>query len=576
MKKIWAEILLDSLKANNIDLIFGYPGWANIPFYDKLNERDDIRHILTRHEQWAAFAAQWISRSKSWLGCFMATSWPWVANTLTWIMDAYMDNIPLICLAGQVPYAVMWNDVFQEMDLIWSTMSFSKHWFLLNDVNKIPEIINEAVKLATTWRPWPVVIDIPKDIQNAEYTWTLDISWYVHKKKEILNDFDNNDLSEIFKLVKNSKKPIFLIWQWVKLSNAEEEINELLNILKIPSVTTLLAKWVVREDNENYLWMLWMHWFYEANMAMANSDLIFNIWSRFDDRIVWTYDSFWKNAKIIHIDIDKSEINKLVKVDIWINSDAKVFITKFLEYITNHFESFILKKEDIKNNIINLDLNNWKEEINNFIKNNKYKEKTDIFSMKNACNIINKNTKNNLDKFMFSTDVWQHQMYAAQIIKVTNTKSWLTSGWSWTMWFALPTAIWSAVWNPDKTQIVIAWDWWIQMNIQELQVIAENNLDVKVIILNNGYLWMVRQWQDLFYEKNYSSTPIWSPDYVKLAWSYRIPWYKAESEEELNKILTREFNIKWPAVIEVIIKEKEWNIYPMVAPNTSLIQTIVE
>ena len=565
--KIWADILLDSLKANNIDLIFGYPGWANIPFYDKLELRGDIKHILTRNEQWAWFAAQWISRTKVWLGCCMATSWPWIANMLTPIMDAYMDNIPLICLAGQVPYSFLWNDVFQEMDVIWTTMSFVKHWFLIKNVNDIPSIINEAVRLATTWRPWPVIIDIPKDIQNEKYTWWK-IIWYKKsnsKEKKDNKIKDNKNIIEIINLLNNSKKPIFLIWQWVKLSNAEKELNILLKKLKIPSVSTLLAKWVINEWNKNYLWMLWMHGFYEANIAMSEADLIFNIWSRFDDRIVWTYDSFWKKAKIIQVDIDKSEINKLVKVDIWINSDAKIFIKELLK--PENLQKINLNKKVLKN---------WKEYISKLRNKHPFEKETKSFSIKNACNIINKNTKTNLENFSIITDVWQHQMFAAQVLKVANTSSWLTSWWAWTMWFALPTAIGSAIWNPSKTQIIIVWDWWIQMNIQELQVIFEHNLNIKVIIMNNWFLWMVRQWQDLFYDKNYASTPISSPDYIKLSKAYRIKWYRAKSEKKLNKILKKEFTRKQPAIIEVIIKEKEWNIFPMVAPNTSLSETLVK
>lgn len=574
--KIWADIVLDSLKASNIDLIFGYPGWANIPFYDKLELRDDIKHVLVRNEQWAWFAAQWISRTKAWLGCCMATSWPWIANMLTPIMDAYMDNIPLICLAGQVPYSFLWNDVFQEMDVIWSTMSFVKHWFLIKDVNDIPFIINEAVRLATTWRPWPVIIDIPKDVQNAEYTWS-EIIWYKNSENfesHKLVDFkkeESSKIKEIINLLNNAKKPIFLIGQWVKLSNAEEELNVLLDNLQIPSVTTLLAKWVINEWNKNYLWMLGMHGFYEANIAMSEADLIFNIWSRFDDRIVWTYESFWKNAKIIQVDIDKSEINKLVKVNIWVNSDAKDFIKEFLHFIKKDKNT---NKTKLKLN--NKELDSWKKHILELRDKHPFEKETKIFSIKNACNIINQNTKSNLKNFTIITDVWQHQMYAAQVLKVANTSSWLTSWWAWTMWFALPVAIGSAFWNSDKTHIIIVWDWWVQMNIQELQVIAEHNLDIKVIIMNNWFLWMVRQWQDMFYKKNYASTRITSPDYIDLAKAYRIDWHKASSEQELNNILKKEFNKKWPAIIEVIIKEKEWNIFPMVAPNTSLSETVVK
>jgi len=555
--KIWAEILLDSLAKNWIDLIFGYPGGANMPIYDKLEKFDKIKHILVRNEQGAAFAAQWVSRSSKKLWVALATSGPWATNLITGIMDAYMDSIPSLFITGQVPYSLMWNDVFQEVDIIGATMSFVKHSFLVTDVSTIPKIIEEAIKIATTWRPGPVVVDIPKDIQLAKYVENKNFDLALHYNRQPKVELKEENVLQAIKMIKKAKKPVLLIWQWVRFAKAEYELQNFVNSLQIPTVSTLLGKWIIREDNQNYLWMLWMHGFYDANLAVENADLIINIGSRFDDRIVWTYDSFAKNAKVIHIDIDKSELNKVVKTDLAIHADAKDFLT------TACFEE-----------LTSLEIQDWRNEIKSFREAHPFQEKTDTFSTKNALNSINKITEKNLDKYVFITDVWQHQMWSAQILKVANTWSWLTSGWAWTMWFGLPNGVWAAFANPDKQIIVIAWDWWIQMNIQELQVLAEHNINVNVIIMNNNFLWMVRQWQDLFFDKNYASTPITSPDYIKLAEAYSIRWHRAENEEELEKILEKELNKDWPSIIEARKLIDEDNIFPMVAPWMTLKETM--
>lgn len=557
MKKIWSDILLESLSKHWVEIIFGYPGWANMPLYDKLELFEPIKHILVRNEQWAAFAAEWVARSTKKLWVALWTSGPWASNLITWIMDAYMDSIPTLFITWQVAYPLMWNDVFQELDVIWTTMSIVKHSFLVDDVNQIPQIIDEAVKIATTGRPWPVLIDFPKDISLAEFTGSKNLDYSLHYKKNPKSEINNDNIEATIEMLYEAKKPVLLIWQWVKFSDWEKELNEFVNITWIPTVSTLLAKWVLREDNPNYLWMLWMHGFYEANLAVHNADLILNIWSRFDDRIVWTYPSFAKNAKVIHLDIDKSELKKLVKTNLAINWDAKDFLKKLLN-----------------SNLKKLKIDEWKQQINYWENSCPFERETKHFSIKNALNTINDETSKDLNKFIFCTDVGQHQMWSAQVLKVANTKSWMTSWWAWTMWFSIPTSMWAAFVNPEKIIINIVWDWSVQMNIQELQVLAEHNLNVKVIIMNNSFLWMVRQWQDLFFDKNYASTPIGSPDYVKLAEAYRIRWYRAHNSESFAEVIAEEFSKTWPCVIEVVIKEFEDNIFPMVAPWKTLWETM--
>ncbi len=557
MNKTWADILLESMISNNISRIYWYPWGANLPLYDKLSKCKEIEHILVRHEQAAAFAAQWQSRTSDKIWVCLVTSGPGTANALTWVYDAYMDNIPMIFLTAQVPHTFMWNDVFQEMDTIWATMSFTKHSFLIDDVNTIPEILNASIEIATTWRPGPVLIDLPKNIQTDLYTWENIIKWYT-KQEEKNFLIKDSVIKKILSEINNAKKPILIVGHWIKISKAENELNEFVSKLWIPTVTTLHWKWIINEKNKNYLWMMWMHWFYHANLAIHNADLIINIWSRFDDRIVGTYESFWKKAKIIHVDIDKSELNKLVKTDIAILSDAKYFLNKILE-----------------NKLNKLKITDWKNKIQKWKESHPYEEKTSYFWVKNALNIINNNTKKS-DNFVFVTDVWQHQMWSAQIIKVSKSKYWLTSGWAWTMWFWLPTSVWAAFTNPEKTIIVIAWDWWIQMNIQELQLLKHHNLNIKVIIMNNSFLWMVRQLQDHLYNKNYASTPLSSPNFKKVAEAYGINGYSVNNSIKFNKILSLELNKKWPAVIEVKLEKDIDNVFPIVEPWKSLKNTIIK
>ena len=559
--KTGADILLETLAYNWIDRIFGYPGWAIMPLYDKIEKFEQIEHILVRHEQGAAFAAQWVSRSSNKLWVAIATSWPGATNLITGIMDAYMDSIPTLFITGQVAYPLMWNDVFQEVDIIWATMSCIKHSFIIDSVEKIPDIINKAIEISTSWRPWPVLVDFPKDISLMEYTWetskpSIDVQRNLTIDPAALLD---NVIKDFFQLLYSAKKPILLIGQWVKFSQSSKECQDFVEATWIPCTTTLLAKGVIHEDYSNYLWMLWMHWFYDANLAMHNADLIINIGSRFDDRIVWNYNDFWANAKIIHVDIDSSENSKVVKTDLFIHTDAKNFFNSILGYALE-----------------SLDIAKWKEEIAWFKKSHPYIISTPHFSTKNALNIINQHTKQNIANYVFSTDVWQHQMWASQILQVASPQHWLSSWWAGTMGFALPAAIWAAFANPEKTIVVIAWDGWIQMNIQELQVLKDHNLNIKVIIMNNRFLWMVRQWQELFFDKNYASTPITSPNFVKLAEAYAIDWFETNTPEALTEIVQTHFSKKWPTLIEITGIADEDNIFPMVAPWKNLWDTMWE
>jgi len=545
---------LEALVKNGVDTIFGYPGWANMPLYDKLPNFPKLKHILVRNEQGAAFAAQGYARTKKKLWVCFWTSGPWASNLITWVMDAMMDSIPLLVVTWQVPLAVMWSDAFQELDTIWTFMSITKHSFIVDSADKVEAIVDEAIKIATSGRPWPVLIDFPKDVSLAEVKENKKLEKPLYYSNIASLDVPNEKIENFFDILYSSKKPVLLVGQWVKFANAEKQINELINKLQIPTVSTLLAKWVVREDNPNYLWMIWMHGTYKWNLAAYNADLVINIGSRFDDRLVGTYDSFIENGKkIVHVDIDIAELDKLIKTDLKIHANAKDFLDKVLE-----------------NDIKKLEIDDWKKEIETFKKDC---EEVDNFSIKKALTKLNSFTEKKLDDYIFVTDVGQHQMWSSMLLKVASTTSWLSSGWAWTMWFSLPVSVWAAIANPEKTVINIAWDGSIQMNIQELQVLKDYNLNVKVIVLNNSFLGMVRQWQDLFFDKNYSWTPISAPNFVKLADAYGIKWYSVSNEKELENILEKELENKGPAIIEMKVESEE-NIYPMVPPGFTLKDTI--
>jgi len=564
----WAQKLLEVLENNGITTVFGYPGGANMPMYDKIKCCPKLRHILVRNEQGAAFAAQGWARTTGQVWVCFGTSGPWATNLVTWVMDAMMDSIPMLVITGQVGINSMWTDAFQELDATGTFMSITKHSFVIDDANKVEAIVNEAIKIATSGRPGPVLIDFPKDISLQEVTESKPLEKKLYYTNKVSKEIEKEKIEKFFELLKNSKKPVLLVGQWVKFAKAQKELNELVNKLGIPTVSTLLAKWVLREDNPNYLGMIGMHGTYEGNLATYNADLVINIGSRFDDRLVWTYDSFVENGKkIIHVDIDIAELDKLIKTDLKIHADAKDFLKKVLENIPLS-KSFPPRDKDL------LNIEDWKKEIKNFKNKKSCKTKDSHFSVANALNIINDFTSKNLDKYIFTTDVWQHQMWAAKILKVASTSAWLTSGWAWTMGFSLPVSVWASIANPEKTIINVVGDWSIQMNIQELQVIKEHNLDIKIVLINNNYLWMVRQWQDLFFDKNYASTPITSPDYKKLAEAYGIDGYRVKNEEELKKVLEKELQKKWPALIEVQVEGDEDNIFPMVPAWFSLKETI--
>jgi len=555
-----SDAILDTLKAHGVNTIFGYPGGTVIPFYDVLKDHSEIQHVLVRNEQGAAFAASGFARSTKKIGVCIGTSGPGATNLVTGIADAYLDSVPILCFTGQVPLGVIGKDAFQEVDMTGITLNITKHNYIVYDPSKIVKIVTEAIKVATSGRPGPVHIDLPKDMQSVIHPKKFsipDIKLHYDPQMKAYKPLKKSLIENIVTDLKKAKKPLLLIGHGVKLSSAETEINKLINFLKIPTVHTLLGKGILPETQKYNLGMLGMHGFYHCNMATFNADFIINIGSRFDDRIVGTYDSFQKGKKIVHVDIDDSELNKLIDTDYPVHSDAKQFINELLQY----------------QKISKLNIKNWWEQIYNWQKEKPYEKETKFFSVRNGLNGIMKEVNKNQEQFIIVTDVGQHQMWAALSCTINNSLQWLSSGGAGTMGFSLPNSIGAAFANKNKTIICIVGDGSLQMNIQELQLLKHHNLNIKVCVFNNNYLGMVRQWQDLFYEKNYSGVEISSPDYIKLAEAYGIKGYRITADQDIPKNHNQIFSSKGPCLIEYCV-EKEDNVLPMVQAGKTLNDTM--
>lgn len=554
------DALLDTLKAHGVTHIFGYPGGAILPFYDALPFHKEIKHVLVRHEQGAAFAAQGWARSTKQLGVCVATSGPGGTNLVTGIADAYMDSIPILCITGQVPLEMIGKDMFQEVDMTGITLNITKHNYLVERAEDMPRITAEAIAIATHGRPGPVHIDIPKNIQNAKHPRIFEVPKIDLSDREptapAFEPLDGSVLDEVLELLIHAKRPVLLLGQGIKHAKADALAEQLVRTLGIPTVTTLLAKGVVRYDNPNYMGMLGMHGLYHANMAMHHADLIFNIGSRFDDRIVGRYDAFGKYAKIIHVDVDAAELGKIVNVDVPIHADANLFLQQ------------LLARPELKP----LAIEDWWRQIRLWQTEKPYQESINHFTMRACLASFREMVQKDPDQYILVTDVGQHQMWASLSTTVDSSFQWLTSGGAGTMGFALPTAIGAAFAHPDKTILCITGDGGIQMNIQELGTLAEHNLNVKVCVLNNAFLGMVRQWQELFYANNYSHVAITSPDYKKLAEAYGIPGDTFTSLKDFSR-QQKYLQSKGPAVLDYQV-EKEDNVFPMVPGGKTLGETL--
>jgi acetolactate synthase-1/2/3 large subunit len=550
-----AQILIELLKKEGVTTVFGYPGGQVIDIYDALYEFSDIKHILVRHEQGAVHAADGYARTTGKVGVCMATSGPGATNLVTGLANAYMDSIPIVAITGQVPTRLIGKDAFQEADTTGITMPITKHNFLIKSIHDLPLIIREAFLIASTGRPGPVLIDIPKDVQIAEidfnYPEKLEIPGY---KPTYRGHF--NQINMTAQAIKEATRPLFYVGGGVIASGASDIILEVVEKTDIPVTYTLMAKGAIPEDHRLSLGWLGMHGSYHANKAIMNCDLLIAVGARFDDRVTGNTTTFANRAKIVHIDIDPAEIGKNVKINIPIVGDAR----NVLNELNKRTEP---KKHD-----------EWLETIEKWKK--EYTPKPPANNELVAQTIIESVYQATQGDAILVTDVGQHQMWAAKHFLCHRPRRWASSGGLGTMGFGLPAAIGAQIGNPDQTVILFSGDGSIMMKIQELVTAVNNCLPLKIFVLNNNYLGMVRQWQECFFDCRYSSTHIINPDLANLAQAFGAEGIPVQNQEELDRAVPRVLEVKdHPVLVDCRIS-KETNVYPFVPPGKSLDEMILE
>ncbi len=552
-----AEIVFKCLEDQDVKNIFGYPGGAVLPIYDELKNHKSIKHILVRHEQGAGHAAEGYARSTGKPGVLLVTSGPGATNAVTALTDAYMDSVPIVCISGQVPTHLIGTDAFQECDTTGITRPCTKHNWLVKDIKDLPKIIHKAFEVATTGRPGPVLVDIPKDVQFQKTKYTI------FKKQKKLNGKSHNlfrqeDINELIKLMDKASKPIFYTGGGVVNSGpkASELLRELVHTTGFPITSTLQGLGSFPGNDSQFLGMLGMHGSYEANNAMHDCDLLINIGARFDDRITGKIDEFSPNSKKIHIDIDPSSINKIIKVDLPIVGDVEEVIVTTIKTIKK------LKPNFAKSN--KQKISKWWEKIQKWRSINSFDFVNSAKTIKPqyAVQRLYELTKNK-DTYI-TTEVGQHQMWTAQHYKFDKPNRWMTSGGLGTMGYGLPASIGVQVAHPSKLVIDIAGEASVLMTMQEMSTAVQYSLPIKIFILNNEYMGMVRQWQELLHDKNYSESNIAAlPDFVKLAEAYGCLGIRAKTPEELDDKIIEMINTDRPVIFDCLV-EKEENCFPMI------------
>jgi len=556
MKLTGAQILLKCLEREEVKHIFGYPGGVVLDIYDELTRTPQIKHILVRHEQAAVHAADGYARASSKVGVALVTSGPGATNTVTGIASAYLDSIPIVVLTGQVPTALIGNDAFQEVDIVGITRPCTKHNYLVKDINKLAYTIHEAFHIARSGRPGPVLVDLPKDVMQASVVPQFPEAIKI-KSYNPTYHANPRQVKRALELLLSAKRPVLYTGGGIILSDASEELAKFAHLLQIPVTSTLMGLGGFPGDDPLWMGMLGMHGTYCANMAVSKADLLVAIGARFDDRVTGKLSDFAPHAKIIHVDIDPSSISKNVQVDIPIVGDCRDTLQQFNDLLHE------MPAQDWTQS-----RGPWLETIAAWEKEHPltYTWSDTVIKPQYVVEKLWELTQG--DAFI-TTEVGQNQMWAAQFYKFKKPRRLMTSGGLGVMGYGFPAAMGVQVARPEATVIDIAGDGSIQMNIQELITVVENKLPVKIAILNNSFLGMVRQWQQLFYERRYSSTPLAAPDFVKLAEAYGAVGLRATRPQEVVPVIQEALNTPRPVIMDFRVEPEEC-VMPMVPAGKAI------
>ena len=555
-----ARALLESLKNEGVDLVFGYPGGVVLKLYDEIYKMN-FPNILTGHEQGAVHAADGYARATGKVGVVIATSGPGAANLITGIATANMDSIPLVCITGQVANPAIGKDSFQEVDVCGITTPITKHNYLVKDVNELPRVVKEAFFIARTGRPAPVVIDIAADVFNTEFDFEypeeINLRGYSGK-----NPVAESEVDEVVKAVEACERPLIFVGGGVTSSDTSEDLRKILARLGCPSTSTLMGLGCIDADTDGFLGFAGMHGSYGANMAIQSCDLLLCIGMRFSDRVTGRVKDFAPNAKIVHFELDPAEMNKNVQVDLKVLGDLRQSLPMFREKLDESLTNFVEKFSTWKNQAVE---KGWEHPFSWTEEDDEIKPGALISKVSSICD----------DNTIVVTDVGQHQMWAAQFFKARKPRQFLTSGGLGTMGFGLPAAMGAKLACPDKNVVLFTGDGSIMMNIQELATLADNDIDVKIIIVHNFILGMVGQWQRLFYSHHYSASELkYKRDFVKIAQAMGLRGYRLTKAEELDDDLVEILFSKGAAVIDVYVPEEE-NVLPMVPGGKRLDQMVL-
>ena len=569
MSRKGADIVIETLKAEGVEVIFGLPGGAIMEVYDALYRDGTIKHILTRHEQGAGHMAEGYAKATGKVGVAMTTSGPGATNIVTPIADAYMDSVPIVVITGQVPTHMIGNDAFQEVDIVGITRPITKHNFLVRSIEELPLIIRQAFYIARTGRPGPVLIDIPKDITQQTSSVPIPSDQEVRDSLPGYKPHVQGNIQQIKKavrLIAQAKRPVLYVGGGAVNSEAQEELVELAELMRIPVTTTTQGKGAFPEDHPLALRMLGMHGTYYANMAVYNSDLLIAVGARFDDRVTGKIDEFAPDAKIIHIDIDPASISKNIIVDVPIVGDVKIVLQKLIAEIKRKGAKIEHPEEREK----------WLNQIEKWKKLHPltYRNSRKVIKPQYVIEEIHRATNG---QAIIVPGVGQHQMWAAMFFKFSYPRQFLNSGGLGTMGFGLPAGIGAKVGRPDREVFVVDGDGSFVMTMQEIITAVEYKIPVRVAIINNGYLGMVRQWQELFYDRRYSEVDLSvQPDFVNLAESMGAVGFRAEKPSEVRKIIEESLKIQDRPVILDFVVDREENVLPMVPPGKSYRDMILE